>query len=239
LEKVGQRDALYLAIGILGATVMPHNLYLHSSVVQTRIMRHDLNEGGGRLAEAIRMSRIDTIVSLFLALFINGAILVLAAAAFHRPGAGAVMDIDQAYYLLAPVAGTAAAAILFGLALLASGQSSTFTGTIAGQVIMEGFLDLRIPAWQRRLITRGLALGPAMIGVLTLGEHAIGQMLVGSQVVLSLQLPFAMYPLIRLTSRADLMGHFVNAWWTTVLSWFLFVVISSANIWMVGQALFG
>jgi manganese transport protein len=179
------------------------------------------------------MSRIDTIVSLFLALFINGAILILAAAAFHRPGAGAVMDIDQAYYLLAPVAGTAAAAILFGLALLASGQSSTFTGTIAGQVIMEGFLDLRIPAWQRRLITRGLALGPAMIGVLTLGEHAIGQMLVGSQVVLSLQLPFAMYPLIRLTSRADLMGRFVNAWWTTVLSWFLFVVISSANIWMV------
>jgi manganese transport protein len=218
---------------------MPHNLYLHSSVVQTRIMRHDLNEDGARLAEAIRMSRIDTIVSLFLALFINGAILVLAAAAFYRPGGGGVMDIDQAYYLLAPVAGTAAAAVLFGLALLASGQSSTFTGTIAGQVIMEGFLNLKIPCWQRRLITRLLALGPAMVGVLTLGDHAIGQMLVGSQVVLSLQLPFAMYPLIRMTSRSDLMGRFANAWWTTVLSWFLFVVISSANMWMVGQALLG
>jgi manganese transport protein len=239
LEKVGQRDALYLAIGILGATVMPHNLYLHSSVVQTRIMRHDLNKDGARLAEAIRMSRIDTIFSLFLALFINGAILVLAAAAFHRPGSGGVMDIDQAYYLLAPVTGTAVAAVLFGLALLASGQSSTFTGTIAGQVIMEGFLDLKIPAWQRRLITRALALGPAMVGVLTLGDHAIGQMLVGSQVVLSLQLPFAMYPLIRLTGRRDLMGRFVNAWWTTALSWFLFVVISGANMWMVGQAWFG
>jgi manganese transport protein len=239
LEKVSQRDALYLAIGILGATVMPHNLYLHSSVVQTRIMRYDLNEGGTRLAEAIRMSRIDTIVSLFLALFINGAILVLAAAAFHRPGGSSVMDIDQAYYLLAPVTGTAAAAILFGLALLASGQSSTFTGTIAGQVIMEGFLNLKIPSWLRRFITRVLALGPAMVGVLTLGDHAIGQMLVGSQVVLSLQLPFAMYPLIRLTGRQDLMGRFVNAWWTTALSWFLFVVISGANLWMVWQALSG
>jgi manganese transport protein len=238
LEKLGQRDALYLAIGILGATVMPHNLYLHSSVVQTRVLRHDLNEDGASLAEAIRMSRIDTVVSLFLALFINGAILVLAAAAFHKPGGGNVMDIDQAYYLLAPVAGTAAAAILFGLALLASGQSSTFTGTIAGQVIMEGFLKLRIPCWQRRLLTRALALGPAMVGVLTLGDHAIGKMLVGSQVVLSLQLPFAMYPLIRLTSRRDLMGQFVNKWWTTVLSWFLFVVISSANLWMVWQAVF-
>ncbi|KQV28609.1 Nramp family divalent metal transporter [Massilia sp. Root335] len=238
LEKLGQRDALYLAIGILGATVMPHNLYLHSSVVQTRIMRHDLNQDGTRLAEAIKLSRIDTVVSLFLALFINGAILVLAAA-FYKPGGGNVMDIDQAYYLLAPVAGTAAAAILFGLALLASGQSSTFTGTIAGQVIMEGFLKLRIPGWQRRLLTRALALGPAMVGVLTLGDHVIGKMLVGSQVVLSLQLPFAMYPLIRLTGRGDLMGQFVNAWWTQALSWFLFVVISSANLWLVWQALFG
>jgi manganese transport protein len=230
---------LYIAIGILGATVMPHNLYLHSSVVQTRVLRHDLNQDGAHLAEAIRLSRVDTVVSLLLALFINGAILVLAAAAFYKPGGGNVMDIDQAYYLLAPVAGTAAAAILFGLALLASGQSSTFTGTIAGQVIMEGFLKLRIPCWQRRLITRALALGPAMVGVLTLGDHAIGKMLVGSQVVLSLQLPFAMYPLIRLTGRRDLMGRFVNAWWTTSLSWSLFVVISSANMWMVWQAVFG
>jgi manganese transport protein len=238
LEKIADRDSLYLAIGILGATVMPHNLYLHSSVVQTRVASLGMHGREGRLAEAITMSRIDTVVSLILALFINGAILVLAAAAFYKPGGGNVMDIDEAYYLLAPVAGTAMAAILFGLALLASGQSSTFTGTIAGQVIMEGFLKMKIPCWQRRLITRALALAPAMVGVLTLGDHAIGKMLVGSQVVLSLQLPFAMYPLIRLTGRADLMGRFVNAWWTSSLAWCLFVVISAANGWMVWQALF-
>jgi manganese transport protein len=265
LHTLGQRDALYLAIGILGATVMPHNLYLHSSVVQTRVVRHEVSiecipqlageaaedladeraderadEQAGRakrMREAIGLSRIDTIVSLMLALFINGAILVLAAAAFYKPGGGGVMDIDQAYNLLAPIAGTAFAAILFGLALLASGQSSTFTGTLAGQVIMEGFLKLSIPCWQRRLITRVLALGPAMAGVLTLGDHAIGKMLVGSQVVLSLQLPFAMYPLISLTSQRRLMGDFVNAWWTAALSWFLFVVISGANMWMVWQVL--
>jgi manganese transport protein len=252
MHKLAERDALYLAIGILGATVMPHNLYLHSSVVQTRVVRHEVGlqcipqlegsegedrpAGPNRMAEAISMSRIDTIVSLVLALFINGAILVLAAAAFYKPGGGGVMDIDQAYNLLAPVAGTAFAAILFGLALLASGQSSTFTGTIAGQVIMEGFLELKIPCWQRRLITRLLALGPAMVGVLTLGDHAIGKMLVGSQVVLSLQLPFAMYPLISLTGKRRLMGDFVNAWWTEALSWFLFAVISGANMWMVWQA---
>jgi manganese transport protein len=239
IEKVSQRDALYLAIGILGATVMPHNLYLHSSVVQTRVVRLGTAQDTPRLAESITLSRIDTIASLVLALFINGAILVLAAAAFYKPGGGNVMEIDQAYELLAPVAGTALAAFLFGLALLASGQSSTFTGTIAGQVIMEGFLKLKIPCWQRRLITRGLALGPAMVGVLTLGDHAIGKMLVGSQVVLSLQLPFAMYPLIRLTGRRDLMGSFVNAWWTSALAWFLFAVISAANVWMVWQAIFG
>jgi manganese transport protein len=240
LHKLAERDALYLAIGILGATVMPHNLYLHSSVVQTRVVRRGATAGdAARLKEAIGMSRIDTVISLGLALFINGAILVLAAAAFYKPGGGGVMEIDQAYELLAPVAGTALAAFLFGLALLASGQSSTFTGTIAGQVIMEGFLKLKIPCWQRRLITRGLALVPALAGVLTLGDHAIGKMLVGSQVVLSLQLPFAMYPLIRLTGRRDLMGQFVNAWWTSGLAWFLFVVISSANVWLVWQALAG
>jgi len=234
LSKLAERDALYLAIGILGATVMPHNLYLHSSVVQTRVERYKQRP---RLLEAIRMSRIDTIFSLLLALFINGAILVLASAAFHKPGGGNVMDIDQAYYLLAPVAGTGVAAVLFGLALLASGQSSTFTGTIAGQVIMEGFLKMKIPCWQRRLITRALALAPAMVGVLTLGDHAIGRMLVASQVVLSLQLPFAMYPLISLTGRRSVMGTFANAWWTAAIAWLLFAVISGANLWMVWQAI--
>ena len=234
IQAVASREPLYLAIGILGATVMPHNLYLHSSVVQTRVVRRDARS----LTEAITLSRIDTVVSLLIALFINGSILVLAAAAFHKPGGGEVMDIDQAYKLLAPIAGTALAAILFGLALLASGQSSTFTGTIAGQVILEGFLKLKIPCWQRRLLTRALALGPAMIGVLTLGDHAVGRMLVMSQVVLSLQLPFAIYPLIKLTSRRDLMGAFANHWWTNVLTWFLFALISSANMWLVSQTIF-
>jgi manganese transport protein len=208
LSSLASREPLYLAIGILGATVMPHNLYLHSSIVQTRVVAN--NEPSKR--QAIQLSRLDTIVSLFLALIINGAILVLAASAFHATGNTAVVDIDQAYHLLDPIAGTAVAGFLFGLALLAAGQSSTFTGTIAGQVIMEGFLQLQIPCWQRRLLTRGLALAPALIGVLTWGEHSVGRLLVLSQVVLSLQLPFAMYPLIRLTSRRDIMGVFVNSW---------------------------
>jgi manganese transport protein len=232
LSALSSREPLYLAIGILGATVMPHNLYLHSSVVQTRVV----SPKDSAKREAIGLSRIDTVVSLLLALLINGAILVLAAAAFHQPGNARELDIDDAYRLLEPVAGTALAAILFGLALLASGQSSTFTGTIAGQVIMEGFLKLKIPCWQRRIITRGLALVPAMIGVLTLGEHSVGKLLVLSQVVLSLQLPFAMYPLISLTSQRRIMGGFVNAWWTTALAWLLFAVISSANLWLVWQA---
>jgi manganese transport protein len=235
LATLSEREPLYLAIGILGATVMPHNLYLHSAVVQTRVVA----AAPAAKREAIGLSRIDTIVSLFLALLINGAILIVAAAAFHQPGNTRVLDIDDAYQLLAPVAGTALAAILFGLALLASGQSSTFTGTIAGQVIMEGFLKLKIPCWQRRLITRGLALIPAMIGVLTLGEHSVGKLLVLSQVVLSLQLPFAMYPLISLTSQRRIMGDFVNAWWTTSLAWLLFAVISAANVWLVWQAVAG
>jgi manganese transport protein len=232
LSALSSREPLYLAIGILGATVMPHNLYLHSSVVQTRVVRRD----DAARREAISLSRIDTVVSLLLALLINGAILVLAAAAFYQPGSSRVLDIDDAYRLLEPVAGTALAAILFGLALLASGQSSTFTGTIAGQVIMEGFLKLKIPCWQRRAITRGLALIPAMIGVIVLGEHSVGTLLVLSQVVLSMQLPFAMYPLVSLTSQRRIMGNFVNAWWTTTLAWFLFAVISAANAWLVWQA---
>jgi manganese transport protein len=235
LSALSSREPLYLAIGILGATVMPHNLYLHSSIVQTRVVQRDT----ASRAQAIGLSRIDTIVSLMLALLVNGAILVLAGAAFHGAGGPAVVDIDDAYHLLEPIAGTAMAGILFGLALLASGQSSTFTGTIAGQVIMEGFLKLRIPCWQRRALTRALALGPAMVGVLMLGEHSVGRLLVLSQVVLSLQLPFAMYPLVRFTSRRDLMGPFVNAWWTTILAWFLFATISAANIWLVWQAVFG
>jgi len=231
LAALSSREPLYLAIGVLGATVMPHNLYLHSSIVQTRAVRHDRRS----LLEAIRYTRIDTVVSLVIAMAINAAILILAAAAFHRSGHSDVVDLDVAYHLLDPITGSSLAAILFGVGLFAAGQSSTFTGTIAGQVIMEGFLKLKIPCWQRRMVTRGLALIPALIGVITLGEHSVGRLLVLSQVVLSLQLPFAMYPLIRLTSRRDVMGDFANTWTTAALAWVLFLGISAANVWLVVQ----
>lgn len=234
-ESISEREPLYLAIGILGATVMPHNLYLHSSIVQTRQV--DGTVPGKR--SAIRMARIDTIGTLLLALFVNAAILILAAAAFYKNGYTEVTQIQDAYALLAPLVGTGLAAILFGIALLASGQSSTFTGTIAGQVIMEGFLQLKIPCWLRRVITRGLALIPALVGVIWFGDRAVGDLLVASQVVLSLQLPFALWPLIRFTGNRQLMGEFANARWTTALAWFIFIVISVANIWLIGQLLTG
>nr|WP_218165193.1 Nramp family divalent metal transporter [Pseudomonas agarici] len=222
---------LYLAIGILGATVMPHNLYLHTSIVQTRLIGKDR----ASRQDAVRLARVDTIGSLALALLVNAAILILAAAAFHQSGHTDVVEIQDAYHLLDPLVGGAFASTLFGIALLASGQSSTFTGTIAGQVIMEGYLNLKIPCWQRRLITRGLALIPAFIGVWLMGEGAVGKLLVLSQVVLSLQLPFALYPLIRMTGDERLMGEFVNRWYTQGLAWGLFAVISGANIWLIAQ----
>jgi manganese transport protein len=231
LAAIGEAAPLYLAIGILGATVMPHNLYLHTSIVQTRMIGKDL----ASKQDAVKLARIDTIGSLALALLVNAAILILAAAAFHQSGHTDVVDIQDAYHLLDPLVGGALASVLFGVALLASGQSSTFTGTIAGQVIMEGYLNLRIPCWQRRLITRGLALIPAFIGVWLMGDNAIGKLLVLSQVVLSLQLPFALYPLIRMTNDKQLMGPFVNRWPTRVLAWGLFVVISGANSWLILQ----
>jgi manganese transport protein len=230
-QAISEREPLYLALGILGATVMPHNLYLHSSIVQTRAIKRD-REG---IADAISLSRIDTIVALILALLINAAILILAAAAFHSTGHTQVTEIEDAYRLLAPIVGTGFAAVLFAITLLASGQSSTFTGTVAGQVIMEGFLQLKIPCYQRRFITRALALIPALIGVQMLGNGAVGQLLVASQVVLSLQLPFALYPLIRMTDDRALMGEFANRLPTRILAWSLFVVISAANIWLVVQ----
>ncbi|MDF3934431.1 Nramp family divalent metal transporter [Pseudomonas citronellolis] len=229
-DTLSQREPLYLAIGILGATVMPHNLYLHSSIVQTRAV-----SGRGGVAAAIRLARLDTVVSLSLALLINAAILILAAAAFHETGHSEVTEIQDAYRLLEPLVGAGLAAILFGVALLASGQSSTFTGTIAGQVIMEGFLRMKIPCWQRRFITRALALVPALLGVMLMGDKAVGKLLVLSQVVLSLQLPFALWPLIRFTSDRGLMGEFVNSRLTQALGWFLFVVISAANLWLLAQ----
>ncbi len=225
-DLLSSQEPLYLAIGILGATVMPHNLYLHSSVVQTRVNGDD--EASKR--SAIRFSRLDTIGSLSLALLVNAAIMILAAAAFHGSGHTEVVEIQDAYHLLDPLVGGALASFLFGFALLAAGQSSTFTGTIAGQVVMEGFLQAKIPCWQRRLITRALALVPALVGVIWLGEGAVGKLLVLSQVVLSLQLPFALWPLIRFTSDRRLMGPFANSRLVASIAWSLFGLISLANL---------
>ncbi|MES2188151.1 MAG: Nramp family divalent metal transporter [Pseudomonadota bacterium] len=229
LERLQQPGALYLAIGIVGATVMPHNLYLHSSIVQNRLQEH--SDAGRR--EAIRFSTLDTIFSLSLALLVNAAILILAASVFHQSGHREVNDIGDAYRLIEPIVGSTIAATLFGVALLAAGQSSTFTGTLAGQIVMDGFLDLKIALWQRRLITRLLALVPAFVGVQWFGEDGIGKMLVLSQVVLSFQLPFAMWPLIRLTSNPRVMGKFASGAVTRITAWTLFCVIGGANVWLV------
>lgn len=231
--RLSSPEAWYLAVGILGATVMPHNLYLHSSVSQTRRIRPGLE--GKR--EAIRLGTIDTVISLSLAFLVNGAILVLAATAFHNTGQTQVAEIDDAYRLLEPIVGTAFASFLFGIALLAAGQSSTFTGTIAGQVIMEGFLKMKIPCWQRRVITRGLALVPAYLGVVFLGDGSTGKLLVFSQVVLSLQLPFAIFPLIQFTNDARIMGTFRNPPWLKVVAYLLLVAIVGANLVMIQSLL--
>jgi manganese transport protein len=222
-------EAFYLAIGIIGATVMPHNLYLHSSIVQTRVT----GPGPEAKREAIRYATLDIVVALLLAMLVNAAILIVAATAFHATGETEVTEIDQAYRLLEPITGTALGAVLFGLALLVSGQSSTFTGTVAGQVILEGFLDLKIPCYQRRLITRGLALGPALFGVLWLGEGSVGKLLVLSQVVLTVQLPFALWPLIRFTGDRQLMGAFASGPLMKLLAWVIFAVIAAANGWLL------
>lgn len=224
-----RKDAVVLALGIVGATIMPHNLYLHSSIVQTRRVVGGVH---GDVRDTLAMVRIDTWVSLIVAMLVNAAILVLAGAAFHAVGHTNVTDIEQAYTLITPIAG-GGAALLFGIALLASGQSSTLTGTIAGQVIMDGFLHLRIPCYQRRLITRGLALLPALAGVLWLGDAALGQLLVWSQVLLSLQLPFAMWPLIRAVSdRALMKGHAIGLP-MQIAAWILFAVITGTNLLLV------
>ncbi|AJX80041.1 Nramp family divalent metal transporter [Burkholderia pseudomallei] len=224
-----RKDAIVLALGIVGATIMPHNLYLHSSVVQTRRV---VGGAGDAIKETLAMVRIDTWISLVVAMLVNAAILVLAGAAFHATGQTGVADIEQAYRLITPIVG-GAAAWLFGIALLASGQSSTLTGTIAGQVIMDGFLHMKMPCYQRRLITRGLALAPALAGVLWLGDGALGQLLVWSQVLLSLQLPFAMWPLIRSVGDRSIMREYAIGRGTKVVAWTLFVLISITNLVLV------
>jgi manganese transport protein len=229
LSLIATKEPLFLAVGIVGATVMPHNLYLHSSIVQTR--------RNSNLKESLSLAQVDTIVSLALAFFVNAAILILAAAAFHSTGHTSVTGIDDAYHLLDPIMGTGFASLLFAVALLASGQSSTFTGTIAGQVVLEGFLKLKIPCWQRRVITRALALVPAFIGIWWLGENSVGRLLVLSQVVLSFQLPFAIYPLIKFASDRGLMGDFRLGLSLRSASWALLALISVANVWLVLQLL--
>jgi manganese transport protein len=223
--------ALYIAIGILGATVMPHNLYLHSSIVQTRAFERD-DKGK---ASAIRFATLDSTVALLFAFFINAAILILAAATFHGTAYSQVADIGDAYRLLTPVLGIPFASTLFAVALLASGQNSTLTGTLAGQIVMEGFLNIRLKPWLRRLITRLIAIVPAVIVTALYGEKGTGQLLILSQVVLSLQLSFAVIPLVRFTSDKLKMGRFANPRWLSALSWAVALTIASLNIYLLVQ----
>src|ERR1700681_3571228 len=222
---------LYIAIGILGATVMPHNLYLHSSIVQTR--RYELNAAGKR--EAIKFATIDSTLALMFALFINAAILIVSAATFYTRGRNDVAEIQDAYKLLSPLLGVTGASTLFALALLASGQNSTLTGTLAGQIVMEGFLNIRLRPWLRRLITRGIAIIPAIIVTVISGEKGTTNLLVLSQVVLSLQLSFAVFPLVMFTSDKLKMGEFVNGLTVKCLAWFIAIVIALLNAWLLVQ----
>ena len=222
---------LYIAISILGATVMPHNLYLHSSIVQTR-KYVDTHESK---AEAIRFSSIDSAAALMSALFINAAILVMAAAVFHGTPHEDVADIGDAYQLLSPLLGTGTASALFAVALLCSGQNATLTGTLAGQIVMEGFINLRIRPWLRRLITRLVAIVPAIIVIGMYGERGTGPLIILSQVVLSLQLPFAVFPLVMFTSDPHKMGAFVSPRWMQALAWIVAIVIAVLNLWLLWQ----
>ena len=234
-QIVRDPSMLYIAIGILGATVMPHNLYLHSSIVQTR-KYGDTQQGR---AEAIRFSVVDSTVALTSALFINGAILVVAAATFHGTGYEHVVDISDAYKLLSPLLGTTAASTLFAVTLLFSGQNATLTGTLAGQIVMEGYLNLRVRPWLRRMITRLVAIVPALVTVIVYGERASGGLLVLSQVVLSLQLPFAVFPLVMFVGDRRQMGPFAIGRTLKALSWGVAIVIALLNVWLLVQTIGG
>jgi manganese transport protein len=222
-------EMLYIAIGILGATVMPHNLYLHSSIVQSR--KYERTPAGKR--EAIQMANIDSALALTVALFVNAAILIVAAAVFNRRGLYDVAAIQDAYKLLSPLLGAAGASTLFAIALLASGQNSSITGTLAGQVVMEGFIHLKVSPWLRRLITRSLAIIPTIIVVAVTGEQGTEKLLILSQVILSLQLSFAVVPLVLFTGSRKIMGEFVNARWLKALAWVVAVLIAGLNGWLL------
>jgi manganese transport protein len=230
-EILANPAMLYIAIGIVGATVMPHNLYLHSALVQTR----GFGSSFEAKREAIRFATIDSSIALGAALFINAAILILSAAAFHHPGGAAVAEIQQAYQLLSPVLGAGIASTLFAVALLASGQNSTVTATLAGQIVMEGFLNLRLPVWQRRMVTRLLAIIPAVLVAAIYGVSGTAKLLILSQVVLSLQLPFAVVPLVRFTSDRTTMGGHVNGRWMKIVAWLISAVIVALNLTLVAE----
>jgi manganese transport protein len=232
-EILQNPEMLYIAIGILGATVMPHNLYLHSSIVQTR----DWQPSTEKRWEAIKFGTIDSTFALSLALFINSAILIVSAATFHFSGNQNVAEIQSAYKLLSPLLGVSAASAIFGIALLASGQSSTLTATLAGQIVMEGFLQFRLPSWLRRLVTRLLAIIPALITIIIFGERSTSSLIVLSQVILSLQLPFAVIPLVMFTSNRRLMGEFVNPLWLKSLAWLVAIIIVGLNVWLLLQSI--
>jgi manganese transport protein len=226
---------LYVAIGIIGATVMPHNLYLHSAIVQTRAFERTF---AGR-RQAIRWATADGTIALMLALFVNAAILIVAGTAFHQSGHTEVAEIGDAHRLLSPLLGLGIASTLFAVALLASGLNSTVTATLAGQIVMEGFLDLRLPSWARRLLTRGIAIVPVIVVTAIYGERGTADLLVFSQVVLSMQLPFAVIPLVRFVSDRRKMGQFVIPVWVAVIAWIVAGVIVVLNVKLLADTLFG
>lgn len=233
-EIITNPSMLYIAIGILGATVMPHNLYLHSSIVQTR----DYPRTTEGKKEALKFASLDSSLSLMLAFFINAAILIISAATFHTSGNKDVADINDAYKLLSPLLGTTLASIFFGVALLASGQNSTVTGTLAGQIVMEGFLNIRLKPWVRRLITRLIAIIPALIISILYGERGTADLLVFSQVILSMQLSFAVVPLVMFTGNKTKMGQFVNKPWLKVLAWTISGIIIVLNLYLLKETIF-
>ena len=233
-EIIANPSMLYIAIGILGATVMPHNLYLHSSIVQTR--NYPRTTEGKK--EALKFAGLDSSISLMLAFFINAAILIISAATFHTTGNKDVADINDAYMLLTPLLGTTLASIFFGIALLASGQNSTLTGTLAGQIVMEGFLNIRLKPWVRRLITRLIAIVPALIISIKYGERGTADLLVFSQVILSMQLSFAVVPLVMFTGSKAKMGEFVNKPWLKIVAYIISAIIIVLNLYLLKETIF-
>lgn len=233
MQLITNRDMLYIAIGILGATVMPHNLYLHSALVQSR----DFQNSKFHKHEAIFYATLDSHIALVMATLVNSAILIVSAATFFTRGMNHIAEIQEAHKLLSPLLGTGVASVLFAIALLASGHNSTITGTLAGQVVMEGFVDIHLKAWQRRLLTRGLAIIPALIIVGFYGTHGLAKLLIFSQVVLSMQLPFAVIPLVKFTSEKKYMGHFVNGTALKYLSWSVACIITVLNMWLIAKAI--